>query len=52
MSEMPETRDWNKKDEYNDRGTTESPVSQEHWDRNDTQVDAVPGLWYRPGRRN
>jgi hypothetical protein len=47
-----ETRDWEKKDEFNDRGVTEAPVSQDHLDRNDTQVDAVPGCWWRPGSRN
>jgi hypothetical protein len=52
MPDMSSTRDWDKKDEYNDRGVTERPVSQEELSQNNTQVDAVPGLWYRPGRRN
>jgi hypothetical protein len=47
-----ETRDWDKEDEYNDRVVTEAPVSQDHLDHNDTQVDAVPGCWWRPGSRN
>jgi hypothetical protein len=47
------TRDWNKRDESNDRAVTEAPVSQEHWNRNeDRQVDAVPGCRWRPGSRN
>lgn len=45
-------REWTKKDEFNDRGVTERPVSQAHLNRKDTQVDAVPGLHYRPGKRN
>lgn len=52
MSEMRDTRDWNKRDEFNDREVTESPVSRDHWDRGDTQVDAVPGCRWRPGSRN
>lgn len=47
-----ETRDWGKEDEYNDRGVTESAVSQENLGDNTTTVDAVPGCWWRPGSRN
>jgi hypothetical protein len=46
------TRDWGKEDEYNDRGVTETPVSQDDLDQGNTQVDAVPGCWWRPGSRN
>lgn len=42
MSDFPNTRDWDKLDEFNDRAVTEAPVSRTHWDCDDTQVDAVP----------
>lgn len=46
-------REWTKKDEYKDRSVTERPVSGGYWaQHNDKQVDAVPELHYRPGRRN
>jgi hypothetical protein len=51
MPDMSNTRDWDKKDEYNDRGVTERPVTESEANQS-TTVDAVPGLWYRPGRRN
>ena len=46
------SRAWKKSDEYDDRAVTERPVSKHHVKRNVTQVDAVPGLHYRPGKRN
>jgi hypothetical protein len=50
---MRNTREWDKpRDERNDRAVTEAPVSKEHLDRKDTQVDAVPGCRWRPGSRN
>lgn len=52
MSEMPDTRDWNKRDEFHDRGVTESPVSQDHVDLDRPTVDAVPLARWRPGSRN
>ena len=52
MSEMPDTRDWEKRDEFLDRAITESPVSQEHLDLGIPQVDAVPLARWRPGSRN
>jgi hypothetical protein len=51
MPDMSSTRDWDKKDEYNDRAVPERPVSQEELNQA-TTVDAVPGLWYRPGRKH
>jgi hypothetical protein len=51
MPDMSNTRDWDKKDEYNDRGVTERPVTENEANQI-TTVDAVPGLWCRPGRRN
>lgn len=52
MPDMPDTRDWTKRDEFNDRAITERPVSREHWDRQLPKVDAVPGSRWRPGSRN
>lgn len=46
------TRGWEKKDEHNDRSVTEAPVTQDHLDEGNTQVDAVPGCRWRPGSRN
>lgn len=45
------TRDWEERDGYNDRGVTEVAVPEETMQRNNT-VDAVPGCWWRPGSRN
>jgi hypothetical protein len=50
--DISKSREWRKPDEYADRGVTERPVSKHHWKRDDTQVDAVPELHYRPGRSN
>ena len=53
MFGLGNTRDWDKKDESNDRAVTEAPVSSEHQkDFGDQTVDAVPGCWWRPGSRN
>lgn len=50
---LPNTREWTTSDGNNDRSIPERPVSQNHHDRHGHQtVDAVPSLWYRPGRRN
>lgn len=52
MFDKSNTRPWKKSDEYDDRSVTEKPVSEAHLARKDAQVDAVPGLRWRPGSRN
>lgn len=51
--DLSKSREWDKKDEYKDRSIQERPVSGRHMAQHgDKQVDAVPGLHHRPGRRN
>lgn len=51
--DLPENREWTRRDEINDRGVTEGPVSAEHHSRNGHRtVDAIPGLYWRPGSRS
>jgi len=52
-NELPTTREWTAKDERHDRPILERPVSKHHQETyGHKTVDAVPGLWYRPGQRN
>jgi hypothetical protein len=52
MAEIDNTREWTNEDQRNDRMIPERPVSEQHWNQGNTQVDAIPGLNYRPGQRS
>lgn len=48
---LPPNREWTKRDERNDRGVTEAPITADEWNRGH-KVDVVVDLHYRPGQRN